>query len=292
MIEVPDALRLAHLLDIDKWPDAAAELRRLYARVQELESIERQLCEQADVAANAYRELESEAANNARILGASAETELALRGRIAEMEKQMVAIGAGGVDPLRKRAEAAPQAVQAAVPEAIEQMAADRYKVVPSHESMFHRWAVVADNGAQQLYIGREGECQNMARKFMGAFLDGAFVAMQNAAAPQIDWESAAEKIAIEVADNCGTVPALTHPHIYLGLKELFTSHPTEHGLEQFIEQVGDVHFQRCRVGSKEGAIRWDIEFGHYGAEVCGKTLREAITKAIAAQAKKGGTQQ
>ncbi|MDH1673977.1 hypothetical protein [Comamonas aquatica] len=75
----------------------------------------------------------------------------------------------------------APQAVQAAVPEAIEQMAVDRYKVVPSHESMFHRWAVVADNGAQQLYIGREGECQNMARKFMGAFLDGAFVAMQNA---------------------------------------------------------------------------------------------------------------
>jgi hypothetical protein len=47
---------------------------------------------------------------------------------------------------------------------------------------MFHRWAVVAGNGTQQLYIGRKGECQNMARKFMGAFLDGAFVAMQNAA--------------------------------------------------------------------------------------------------------------
>ena len=74
------------------------------------------------------------------------------------------------------------EVVQAAVPEVIEQMAIDRYKVVPSHESMFHRWAVVADDGAQQLYIGREGECQNMARKFMGAFLDGAFVAMQNAA--------------------------------------------------------------------------------------------------------------
>lgn len=78
--------------------------------------------------------------------------------------------------------EAVPQAVQAAVPEAIEQMAVDRYKVVPSHESMFHRWAVVAGNGTQQLYIGREVECQNMARKFMGAFLDGAFVAMQNTA--------------------------------------------------------------------------------------------------------------
>ena len=57
---------------------------------------------------------------------------------------------------------------------------------------------------------------------------------------------------------------------------------------EQFIEQVGDVHFQRCRIGSKDGNIRWDIEFGHYDAEVRGKTLRDAITKAIAAQAKQG----
>ena len=102
-----------------------------------------------------------------------------------ELKELMAAIGAGGVEPLRKRSETAPQAVQVAVPEAIEQMAAVRYKVVPSHESMFHRWAVVADTGAQQLYIGREGECKNMARKFMGAFLDGAFVAMQHAAAPQ-----------------------------------------------------------------------------------------------------------
>ena len=90
---------------------------------------------------------------------------------------------------------AAPQVVQAAVPEAIEQMAVDRYKVVPSHESMFHRWAVVAGNGTQQLYIGREVECQNMARKFAGAFLDGAFVAMQRTA-PQP--ASAAQGDAIE----------------------------------------------------------------------------------------------
>ena len=69
-----------------------------------------------------------------------------------------------------------------AISEAIERMAADRYKVVPSHESMFHRWAVVAGTGTQQLYLGREVECQNMSRKFAGAFLDGAFVAMQQAA--------------------------------------------------------------------------------------------------------------
>ena len=68
------------------------------------------------------------------------------------------------------------------IPESVERMAADRYKVVPSHESMFHRWAVVAGTGTQQLYVGREVECQNMARKFAGAFLDGAFVAMQHTA--------------------------------------------------------------------------------------------------------------
>lgn len=38
------------------------ELRRPRERVQELELIESQLCEQADVAANAYRELQSEVA--------------------------------------------------------------------------------------------------------------------------------------------------------------------------------------------------------------------------------------
>lgn len=71
------------------------------------------------------------------------------------------------------------------IPEAIERMADERYKVVPSHESMFHRWAVVAGTGAQQLYLGREVECQNMARKFAGAFLDGAFAYHSMTAAPQ-----------------------------------------------------------------------------------------------------------
>ncbi|MDH0493339.1 hypothetical protein [Comamonas aquatica] len=129
--------------------------------------------------------------------------------RIAELESQLEAIGAGGVEPLRK--PAAPQAVQAAVPEAIEQMAVDRYKVVPSHESMFHRWAVVADNGAQQLYIGREGECQNMARKFMGAFLDGAFVAMQNATPAHPAEGVPASVIAGAVFDFAGYLTTLPH---------------------------------------------------------------------------------
>jgi len=69
--------------------------------------------------------------------------------------------------------------------EQIDAIACERYKVVPSHESMFHRWAVVAGDGTRQLYIGREVECQNMARKFAGAFLDGAYFASHPAPAQQ-----------------------------------------------------------------------------------------------------------
>ena len=57
----------------------------------------------------------------------------------------------------------------------VDAIALSRYKVVSAHESMFHRFAVVAGDGKQQLYLGREVECENMARKFAGAFLDGAF---------------------------------------------------------------------------------------------------------------------
>jgi hypothetical protein len=66
----------------------------------------------------------------------------------------------------------------------IDAIALTRYKVVHSHDSMFHRFAVVAGDGKQQLYLGRETECQNMTRKFAGAFLDGAFYQSQIAAAP------------------------------------------------------------------------------------------------------------
>ena len=68
--------------------------------------------------------------------------------------------------------------------EQMDAMALARYKVVPSHASMLWSHAVVAGHGAQQLYVGREVECQNMARKFAGAFLDGAFAFHSMAAAP------------------------------------------------------------------------------------------------------------
>lgn len=71
--------------------------------------------------------------------------------------------------------------------------------------------------------------------------------------------------------------------------KELLALLANAQELEQFIEQAGDVHFQRCRLGSIKGPIRWDVSFGHHGIEVRGKTLQEAIAKALAAQAKQGG---
>jgi hypothetical protein len=72
-------------------------------------------------------------------------------------------------------ADAAPSAGAVAGPDDIDAIALTRYKVVHSHDSMFHRFAVVAGDGKQQLYLGREAECENMARKLAGAFLDGAF---------------------------------------------------------------------------------------------------------------------
>ena len=68
--------------------------------------------------------------------------------------------------------------------EQMDAMALDRYKVVPSNASMLWSHAVVAGDGTQQLYVGREVECQNMVRKFAGAFLDGAFAFHSTAAAP------------------------------------------------------------------------------------------------------------
>lgn len=88
---------------------------------------------------------------------------------------------------IEEPAGAAPAAVapQGEYPhEQMDAMALARYKVVPSHASMLWSHAVVAGHGAQQLYVGREVECQNMARKFAGAFLDGAFAFHSMAAAP------------------------------------------------------------------------------------------------------------
>jgi hypothetical protein len=128
----PEATRLVDKYEIEgflqdhrfaqnEWcRQAVAELRRLHAENQDLRARVQELGEMARENRSkrvielerSIAELESEAEQNAKIIGASAETELALRGRIAEMEEQMAAIGAGGVEPLRKRAAPAVVAVQ------------------------------------------------------------------------------------------------------------------------------------------------------------------------------------
>lgn len=88
-----------------------------------------------------------------------------------------------------------------AVPEGwdqIEQIATTRYKVTKSDSSMFHRHAVVAGDGERQLYLGREVECEIMARKFSGAFLDGAYLCQQMiAAAPQPPYKDSTPHLSV-----------------------------------------------------------------------------------------------
>lgn len=59
---------------------------------------------------------------------------------------------------------------------------------------------VVAGDGTRQLYVGREVECQNMARKFSGAFLDGAFAFHSIASAPATQAAPAAQGDAEDAA--------------------------------------------------------------------------------------------
>ncbi len=110
-------------------------------------------------------------------------------------------------------AGAAPAAVapQGEYPhEQMDAMALARYKVVPSHASMLWSHAVVAGHGAQQLYVGREVECQNMARKFAGAFLDGAFAFHSMAAAPTAQ---AAPALEAPAAPACDLFDCEVRPH-------------------------------------------------------------------------------
>ena len=102
----PEALRLAHLLALDKWPDAATELRRLHSENQDLRT--RHYCNTAEIEAlqNRVQELGEMAREN------RSKRVIELERRIAEMEEQMAAIGAGGVESLRKRAAPAVVAVQ------------------------------------------------------------------------------------------------------------------------------------------------------------------------------------
>jgi len=108
----------------------------------------------------------------------------ALRAAIAEAAMQRLT----DVQQEIEHSEDALEMVEPVAWEAIEKIAQERYKVGPSDTSMFYRFAVLAGNGTQHLYIGREIECQNMARKFAGAFLDGAFLYEKMATSPRREW--------------------------------------------------------------------------------------------------------
>ena len=108
----------------------------------------------------------------------------ALRAAIAEASMQQLT----DVQQEMEHSEDVLEMVEPVAWEAIEKIAQERYKVGPSDISMFYRFAVLAGNGTQHLYIGREIECQNMARKFAGAFLDGAFLYEKMATLPRREW--------------------------------------------------------------------------------------------------------
>ena len=87
---------------------------------------------------------------------------------------------------LQSQAPAAVEPVEIDYPhEQMDALALARYKVLPSDQSMYWRHAVVAGEGLQHLYNGSEVDCQIMARKFAGAFLDGAFTFHQRYTAPR-----------------------------------------------------------------------------------------------------------
>ncbi|WP_313135634.1 hypothetical protein [Stutzerimonas nitrititolerans] len=96
--------------------------------------------------------------------------------------------------------------------EAMDKLATDRYRVGSAGAGTLHRYAVRAGDGEQELYRGSESDCQNVARKLAGAFLDGglAFQAMLAApiaqTAPQPDQSGLLEAITPEVIDwvRCG----------------------------------------------------------------------------------------
>ena len=68
--------------------------------------------------------------------------------------------------------------------DAMDVFAANRFHVKPCDKRLFG-WQVTAGDGEQTLYVGRKPDCENVARKLAGAFLDGAFYYSGLANAPQ-----------------------------------------------------------------------------------------------------------
>lgn len=59
--------------------------------------------------------------------------------------------------------------------EVMDELATLRYQVKLAKSGGYHKYAVYAGDGEQELYRGSESDCRNVARKLIGAFLDGGF---------------------------------------------------------------------------------------------------------------------
>ena len=184
---VPKALRLADALECrtTSWPDkvfAAAELRRPHAENERLAALVDAQQPAPSAAADSvcydYAKLIAESmwATHYKADAPHWESCDSLIGVLFQISNMMCGLSRAPAD--------SGVAPAGGLDDDVDAIALARYKVVPAHESMFHRFAVVAGDGKQQLYLGREVECENMARKFAGAFLDGAFYQSNIATTP------------------------------------------------------------------------------------------------------------
>ena len=85
--------------------------------------------------------------------------------------------------------------------EAMDKLATDRYRVGSASAGTLHRYAVRAGDGEQELYRGSESDCQNVARKLAGAFLDGGLAFQAMLAAPIAQTAPQAEQQPVAWAD-------------------------------------------------------------------------------------------
>lgn len=94
--------------------------------------------------------------------------------------------------------------------EAMDKLATDRYRVGAAGAGTLHRYAVRAGDGEQELYRGSESDCQNVARKLAGAFLDGGLAFQAMLAAP-IAFQS--EQTPVGIVDRLSVAAGKTAAH-------------------------------------------------------------------------------
>lgn len=268
----PEALRLADAVRthddhprVHFYNRVAAELRRLHAenqdlraRLQELGEIARENRSKKVIELEGrIAELESEAEQNAKIIGASAETELALRGRIAEMEEQMAAIGAGGVEPLRKSAS---------------QQAAHHAEGVPEQAGTYAEARECEHCNHVGINDAANGIASCMACKWNGD-------SPKEDKCPDCEAEGA-------MTASC---PKCHHEYRLIADATLAATHPTQQGLEKDAEAIRTAVLSCGHTIERDFVTLWfeEKKEGHNALNQLGRR----IAAALAAQAKHGGTE-